>query len=68
MPVVLAKKKRPTTKRRTFKSVRSSTTGEAWPLKESREEWLRHLRAEYTLEVCAQTLAINESLPVHGEP
>jgi hypothetical protein len=37
-------------------------------LKESREEWLRQLRAEYTPEVCAQTLALNESLPVHGEP
>jgi hypothetical protein len=37
-------------------------------LKESREEWLRRLRAEYTPEVCAQTLAVHESLPIDGEP
>ncbi len=36
----------------------------AWPLKESREEWLRQLRAEYTPAVCARTPAINDSLPV----
>ena len=36
-------------------------------MKETRAEWLRRLRAEYTPEVCAQMLAINESLPVHGD-
>ena len=66
MPATLAKKKRPIAKRSTKQARKAA--GEAWPLKESREEWLRQLRAEYTPEVCAQTLALNESLPVHGEP
>ena len=65
MPSVLTKKKRPSGKRR---AARPALADKAWPLKESREEWLRQLRAEYTPAVCAQTLAINESLPVYGEP
>ncbi len=67
MPVVLTKKKRLAAKRAT-KQGRPEAADEAWPLKEPREEWLRRLRAEYSPQVCAQTLALNESLPVHGEP
>ena len=66
MPAVLLKKKRLVPKRPAERTRPAPV--EAWPLKESREEWLRQLRAEYTPEVCAQTLALNESLPVHGEP
>ncbi len=68
MPSVLTKKKRPAGKRRPAKRARISAKSTVWPLKESRTEWLRQLRAEYTPAVCAQTLAINESLPVaYGE-
>jgi hypothetical protein len=34
----------------------------------SRAAFLRHMREAYTPEVCARTLAINESFPIHGEP
>lgn len=68
MPSVLSKMKRPAGKRRPAKRARVAVKDASWPLKESREEWLRQLRAEYTPAVCAQTLAINESLPVaYGE-
>lgn len=66
MPAVLTKKKRPAAKRPSKRA--HGIVDAEWPLKESREEWLRQLRAEYTPEVCAQTLALNESLPVHGGP
>lgn len=69
MPSVLTKKKRLAGKRRPAKRAAKVVKNAAWPLKESREEWLRQLRAEYTPAVCAQTLAINESLPVaYGDP
>jgi hypothetical protein len=32
-----------------------------------REKLLRQLRQEYTPQVCAQTLKINEDFPVYGE-
>ena len=68
MPSVLTKKKRLAGKRQPAKRARVASKNTAWPLKESREEWLRQLRTEYTPAVCAQTLAINESLPVaYGE-
>jgi len=68
MPSVLSKKKRPAGKRRPATRARVAVKDASWPLKESRKEWLRQLRAEYTPAVCVQTLAINESLPVaYGE-
>ena len=66
MPTAVAKKRRNTAKHAPRPAPALAT--EAWPLKETREEWLRKLRAEYTPEVCAQTLALNDSLPIHGEP
>jgi hypothetical protein len=36
-------------------------------VKESRAQLLRRLRTEYTPEVCARTLAIHDSFPIHGE-
>lgn len=35
------------------------------PSKESRENWLKRMRAAYTPEVCARTLRLNASLPIH---
>ena len=67
MPVAAAKKKRPTAKI-AGKPAKSPVAKEKWPLKESREEWLRQLRAEYTPKVCSETLAVHESLPIDGEP
>ena len=68
MPSALAKKKLFPGKIRRGKSVPVASKDLAWPLAVSREEWLRQLRAEYTPAVRAQTLAVNESLPVaYGE-
>ncbi len=66
MPAILTKKKR-SAAQQSPKRVHA-IADPTWPLKESREEWLRQLRAEYTPEVCARTLALNDSLPIHGEP
>ena len=66
MPAVIAKNSRRAAKRPAKRA--HLAADESWPLKEPREEWLRNLRAEYTPEVCAQTVALNESLPVHGAP
>ena len=68
MPSALAKKKLSLGKNRRVRPVPVASKDTAWPLTVSREEWLRQLRAEYTPAVCAQTLAVNESLPVaYGE-
>lgn len=66
MPAVIVKNIRRAAKRPAKRA--HPVADESWPLKESREDWLRNLRAEYTLEVCAQTVALNESLPVYGAP
>jgi hypothetical protein len=34
----------------------------------ARITFLRRMREAYTPEVCARTLAIHESFPIHGEP
>lgn len=68
MPSALAKKKLSHGKNRRVRSVPVASKDSAWPLTMSREQWLRQLRTEYTPAVCAQTLAVNESLPaVYGE-
>ncbi|MBI3886974.1 MAG: hypothetical protein HY302_14790 [Opitutae bacterium] len=68
MTSALARKKLSHGEKRRAGAVREVTNDPAWPLAVSREEWLRQLRVEYTPAVCAQTLAVNESLPaVSGE-
>jgi hypothetical protein len=67
MSSVLTKKKRPIGKDRLVKPARLAAKAPARPLKESREEWLRQLRAEYTPAVSKQTLMVNEDFPVYDE-
>jgi hypothetical protein len=67
MPSILTKKKLPVGKARTAKAARLAAKGPVQPLKGSREEWLRQLRAEYTPAVNKQTLLVNEDFPVYGE-
>ena len=63
MPSALTKKKRPVGKGRSIKLVQPAGKNPA----ESRKEWLRRLRAEYTPAVSRQTLLVNEDFSVYGE-
>ena len=63
MPAILSKQLRVASKRRAEPVLVNDMS---WPLSISREEFICQLRAEYTPEVCARTLALNESLPVDG--
>jgi hypothetical protein len=66
MPTTIAVTKR-SPEKRGAKPARVRQSGGIRPLKESRETWLKRMRAAYTPEVCARTLRLNASLPVDDE-